>query len=272
VSFAVDRIGESSPSIDSDTTATGIVVEVEGLTKRFGGLDAVQDVTFELRERTITALIGPNGAGKTTLFNLMAGRIRPDRGRVLLFGRDVAGLRTDKIARLGMARSFQDVRGFAQLSAIENVALAVPNQFGEKVRQIVAWPVVRRSDRRTLATSRQLLDYVGVTGIDDRPVRELSFADQKLVAIARVLATGAKVLLLDEPTAGVDSATVDRVIELLWRLPAEGFSICVIEHSIHLVENLATDAIFLDQGKIVTRGTISELTSREDLAAVYFGV
>ncbi|MDO8211032.1 branched-chain amino acid ABC transporter ATP-binding protein/permease [Conexibacter sp. CPCC 206217] len=248
-----------------------VVLEVSGLSKRFGGVQAVSEVGFELRRGTITALIGPNGAGKTTIFNLVMGAIEPDAGRVVLKGRDVVGEPTHRIARQGMSRSFQDVRVFEQLTALDNVAMAIPGQFGESVVRLAAWPVARRHERRTRAQALDYLSFVGLEHVAGQRVANLSFGDQKLVAIARLLATQNEVLLLDEPTAGVDVGAVEKVIGVVQRLRDHGVAVCIVEHSLHVVEELADDAIFLDQGTVLARGTIAELTSRRELTEVYFG-
>jgi branched-chain amino acid transport system permease protein len=248
------------------------VLVVEGLSKSFGGLQAVSDVSLTLSPGTITALIGPNGAGKTTIFNLITRTLVPDTGQVMLRGKDVSSATPGEIARGGMVRSFQDVRIMQKLSAMDNVALAVPDQMGEW-----AWPLVVRPrasakrEREVRATARECLKLVGLESSADALVGQMSFGDQKLVAIARLIATGGEVLLLDEPTSGVDAGAVEGVIEAIRRLRDIGKTICLVEHSLHFVEQLADTVIFLDQGKVTAEGSLSELTSRPELAALYFG-
>ena len=248
------------------------VLQVEGLSKRFGGLQAVGDVSFALREQLITALIGPNGAGKTTLFNLITGTMRPDSGRVLLRGEDITNGSPVAIARAGMARTFQDVRNFQRLTVLDNVAMAVPGQPGEQPAVLLArpWHSIA-AERRTRERAREALDFVGLVDRASEVVGNMSFGDQKLVAIARLLATDCTILLLDEATSGIDPWAVEGVIEVILRLKSLGRTTCLIEHSLHFVERLADHAIFLDQGRVLAEGSFDELTKQEHLAAIYFG-
>lgn len=248
------------------------VVRVQGLSKVFDGIKAVDEVDMVLRDKTVTALIGPNGAGKTTLFNVMTGHLKPDHGTVLLHGRDITGQPPFRITKLGMARSFQDVRVLQRLSVLENVALAVPDQLGENVLMLALRPGgCRSAEVGTLEKARSCIEFVGMSGKLDRVVGTLSFAEQKMVAIARLLATDCDVLLLDEPTSGIDPSAVDNIIDQILRLRDLGKTVCVVEHSLHVVERLADHVYFLDQGHVVAQGTLGDLTSQEQLVAVYFG-
>jgi branched-chain amino acid transport system permease protein len=249
----------------------GIAVEIIGLSKSFGGIVAADAITMNLHRGWITALIGPNGAGKTTLFNLITGTLRPDAGRVTLGGTDITGWTPERITRHGMTRSFQDVRLFQRMSALENVALAIPNQSGERAAALVAVPRTWREQRQVRERAESYLEFVGVADHAKRLVATLSFAEQKMVAIARLLATECDVLLLDEPTSGIDSAAVERVNGLVRRLRGLGKTICLVEHSVHVVEELAEHAVFLDQGRVIAEGTVESLTSNTALGAVYFG-
>jgi branched-chain amino acid transport system permease protein len=248
------------------------VLVVQGISRSFGGLRAVDDVSFELNPGTITALIGPNGAGKTTIFNLITRTLIPDSGRVWLHGEDISALSPRAIANAGMVRSFQDVRLCQKLSALDNVALAVPDQPGEW-----AWPLVlrprasARRERQVRSLAMGCLQLVGLQGQADQVVSSMSFGDQKLVAIARLIATQGDVLLLDEPTSGVDAGAVEGVIEVIMKIRDLGKTICLVEHSVHFVDKLADRVIFLDQGKVTAEGTLVELTSQPELAALYFG-
>ncbi len=258
--------GSTSPSADA-----GPAVEIIGLRKAFGGIIAVDDITMRLHRGWITALIGPNGAGKTTVFNLITGTVKPDAGQVILNGREITGWTPERITRQGMTRSFQDVRLFQRMSALENVALAIPNQAGERPVSLVAVSRTWREQRQVRERAESYLEFVGVAEHGKRLVSTLSFAEQKMVAIARLLATECDVLLLDEPTSGIDSAAVERVNGLVLRLRALGKTICLVEHSVHVVEELAEHAIFLGQGRVIAEGTMESLTSNTALAEVYFG-
>jgi branched-chain amino acid transport system permease protein len=199
-----------------EQTSLGVAVHVEGLHKRFGGLAAVDGVCFDLRPGEIVALIGPNGAGKTTIFNLITNSIPPDEGIIEVGGKDVGKMPPQKIVGAGMVRSWQHVRLFTSMTAVENVMVAIPDQPSERL-----WPVVMRPrasmrrEREVKSLALEYLAFVGMADVADNRVSELSFGQQKAVAIARVLATGSQVLLLDEPTSGIDPRSVDEAIELV---------------------------------------------------------
>jgi branched-chain amino acid transport system permease protein len=253
-------------SADSD------IVRVEDLAKHFGGIYAVNGVNLVLSENQITALIGPNGAGKTTIFNLITGVLTPDRGRVYLRGRDITGKPPNEVATLGMARSFQDTRLFRRLTVLQNVAMAVPHQTGENVASLALRPLrSRRVEEETLAKAMGYLELVEMADTAHALVANLGYGEQKVVAIARLLATESPVLLLDEPTSGIDPAILDDMIALVLRLKALGRTICVVEHSLHVVEKLADHVVFMEDGRVTAEGTIDELTSQQRLVEAYFG-
>ena len=248
------------------------VLTIEGLSKHFGGVKAVQDVSFRLPENLITGLLGPNGAGKTTVFNLITNAIKPDGGSIHLKGRDISQLSTVQIAQAGMARSFQDGRLFHKLSALDNVAIAVPQQLGESVRALVLRPVASaRRERIVREKALEALGFVGLVDSANKIVGDMSFGDQKLVAIARLIATECDVLLLDEPTAGVDPSAVESVITTVRDLRNLGKTICLVEHSVHLMGQLADHIVFMDQGRVVEEGTLNHLMQQKHLMEIYFG-
>ena len=266
---ALERLARVSKS---DREQDQAVVQVIDLQKSFGGLKAVNGASFSLPAGQITALIGPNGAGKTTIFNMICGTISADSGRVFLRGRDVTGTPAHDLAHLGLARSFQDVRVCQRLSALDNVAMAVPGQLGERISQLALRPLAVR--RQEAATREKALDCLGLLGMAGKAYQlagDLSYGDQKLIAIARLIATDSDVLLLDEPTSGVDPASVERVIEGIGKLRDLGRTVCLIEHSVHFVQRLADRAVFLDQGAVITEGTVEELMQSRELADLYFG-
>lgn len=266
---ALERFSRVSMTAE---THSQTVLEVVTLQKSFGGLNAVSGATFALPAGQVTALIGPNGAGKTTIFNMICGTIPVDSGRVFLRGEDVTGSTAHALARKGLARSFQDVRVAQRMTALDNVAMAVPNQLGENVAQLAVRPLAVR--KREAKTRDRALDCLALLGMADKAhvaAGDLSYGDQKLIAIARLLATDCDVLLLDEPTSGVDPASVERVVEGIGRLRDLGRTVCLVEHSVHFVQRLADRAVFLDQGAVVAEGTVDELMERRDLADLYFG-
>jgi branched-chain amino acid transport system permease protein len=252
--------------------AAPVVLEVNGLSKRFGGIIAAHDLTFTLRQGAIAALVGPNGAGKTTVFNLLTGFIPSDTGSVRLRGVELVGAPPDQVARMGMVRSFQDVRLFQRLSCLTNVAMAVPDQPGERVPSLLARPgTVRRTEAQAIETARGWLEFVGLQEFAGIPAGALSYGQTKLVSLARVLATEAEVILLDEPASGIDDVWVDTMLGLIESLRDKGRTICIVEHNLHVVGRLADHTYFMELGRITAEGTIGELTGSERLAEAYFG-
>lgn len=248
------------------------LVRIEGLSKSFGGIRAASDLNFALKRHQITALIGPNGAGKSTVFNLLTGQIRPDAGRVFLGEEDITGRSPDAIARKGMVRSFQHVRLIGRLSALQNVMLAIPGQEGERFGRL--WVPGRRVRTGELAAREEAskwLNFVGLGDLAEVAASQLSFGDQKLLSLARTLATGADVLLLDEPASGIEGAWVDRMLELIQRACDEGRTVCIVEHNLDLVRRIADHVIFLELGEITAEGSYDELISNPRLVEAYFG-
>jgi branched-chain amino acid transport system permease protein len=256
------------PSYDD----ASVVLQAGGLCKRYGGIVAAKDVSLELRRGTITALVGPNGAGKTTVFNLLTGTVVPDTGSVRLDGVELVGSRPDAIVRAGLVRTFQDVRLLGRLSCLENVMLAVPGQAGERL-DVLFRPgrVVSRTDRAVAEQAMQWLDFVGLADQAGTPADALSYGQAKLVSLARALATRADVLLLDEPASGVDTTWVDTMLSMIDAVRAEGRTVCLVEHNLDVVRELADHAYFMELGEITASGTIAELTSSARLAEAYFG-
>ena len=248
------------------------VVRVEGLKKSFGGIHAVQGLSFELAQGRVTGLIGPNGAGKTTVYNLLTGVTVPDEGSVELYGVDITAWPIDRVARHGMVRSFQDVRVFPAMTVLQNVQVAVPGQEGERLGRLflTPWRAVR-DERRSRHDAMRALALVGLTDKAEQPVRLLPFGEQKLVALARILAAGAQVILLDEPASGIDAEWVDRMADIIKRLRSHGLTVCLVEHNLHFVERVADHVYFMEAGRITAQGTMKELSADERLVEVYFG-
>ena len=192
----------------------------------------------------------------------MTGAIKPDAGRVVLRDDDVTAATPDAIARRGMVRSFQSVRIFPRLSALENVMLAIPHQPGEHLGPLlVQWGRTRAAERAARDTARRWLQFVGMGAHEDAPAGALAFGQQKLVALARVLATDADVLLLDEPASGIDRQWVDAMLGVISALRDAGRTICIVEHNLHVVEHLADHTYFMELGSITAEGDFRTLTS-----------
>jgi branched-chain amino acid transport system permease protein len=249
-----------------------IILETEGVSKRFGGIVAADDLAIQLRKGTITALVGPNGAGKTTVFNLLTGFIRPDGGSVRLNGVELVGQNPDKVARMGLVRSFQDVRLMHRLTCLQNVMLAVQEQAGENLGKLLfGGRAARRSEAETREKAMDWLGFVGMADFANIPAGALSYGQSKLLSLSRVLATEASVLLLDEPASGIDTKWVDTVLDLVETVREQGRTVCIVEHNLHVVSRLADHTYFMELGRITAQGTIDELSNSPRLAEAYFG-
>ena len=247
----------------SETSA--ILLETKGMSKTFGGLKAVDDVSFALREGIVTTLVGPNGAGKTTLFNLITGHLDPDAGDVTWLGKSIKGVPHWKIAQAGIGRTFQDLKLFDQMTVLEN-ALTVTErgawlwQSGGKAAQ---------AERR--ARAEAALDAVGLAGRRNARAVDLAYAERKFLSIARILASGARLWLLDEPASGLDPGSYERFVDLVRGQLQHGITICIIEHNLDIVKGISDRIAFLDQGRLLAEGDPASILADPALAAIYFG-
>jgi ABC-type branched-subunit amino acid transport system ATPase component len=250
-----------------------IALESRSLVKSFGGVRAVDDLSACFAAGTITALVGPNGAGKTSLFHLLSGALRPDRGEVLYHGRRIDGLPPWQVARLGIGRLFQDTRVFPRLTVAENVLVGFPRQLGESpVSSLLRRPQVARQERERAAEAAALLEQVGLGPLGQERAEQLSYGQQKLLAVARLLAAGAAVLLLDEPTAGINPAYGGRLLEMMRQLAGDGRTVVLIEHDMRVVLEVADRVYFMDRGRITAAGTAREVLNSQAVRAHYVGL
>jgi branched-chain amino acid transport system permease protein len=249
------------------------VLVTHGISKRFGGIVAADELELELREGTITALVGPNGAGKTTVFNLLTGAIAPDAGSILLEDEEIVGLTPDRVARRGVVRSFQDVRLIQRITCLDNVMLAVQGQTGESIARLFTSPrAVAARQEEVREHAMEALTFVGMDEFADVLAGALSYGQSKLVSLARAMATDAEVLLLDEPASGIDTKWVDTILDMIEAVRERGRTVCVVEHNLHVVDRLADHTYFMELGRITAQGTIGDLTSSPRLAEAYFGL
>jgi branched-chain amino acid transport system permease protein len=269
---AVPRAAAAIVPSGRDWSDHEITLEATGISKSYGGIHAVKDLHLQLRRGTVTALVGPNGAGKTTTFNALAGFVRPDSGSVLLNGVELVGKSADFAARQGLVRTFQDVRLFPAVSCLENVMLGVQDQDGERLGELfIPGRRVSRGDRQAADAAMEWLWFVGLADQAGLPAESLSYGQSKLVSLARALATEADVLLLDEPASGVDGAWVDVMLGIIDAVRAQGRTVCLVEHNLEVVRQLADHAYFMELGAITAEGTVEELTSSARLTEAYFG-
>lgn len=241
----------------------------DGVSKSFDSIQAVSGVTLECPSSGITAIIGPNGAGKTTLLNVLTGFLRPNAGRCFLGERETTHLPPHQIARLGVARTFQDLRLISQVTALENVMLAHPNQRGERlVPALLRWGVWRE-EAANREQSMRLLRFVGLEAKATELAGELSYGEQKLLTLACCLATEAQVLLLDEPVSGVAPEMARQVLGFLRQLREQGKLIVFIEHDMEAVRQAADLVIVMDEGKVIAQGPAHDVLERPEIMEAY---
>ncbi len=238
------------------------------ISKRFGDFWVLREVRASVPSGKITAFIGPNGAGKTTIFHVICGACRPDHGSVILKGEDVTGMRPSSIADRGVGRQFQDIRVFHGLTALENIALATFTG-----RDCDVWQAWRGSPRDDRDNASRWLEYVGLQDYGGRFARELSFGQQKLLSLARLFARGSDVLLLDEPTAGLSHAMVDRVCILIQRVASEqGITVVMVEHNMGVVADLASWIHFVHEGHVAFSGETAHVLGDASVREIYMGL
>jgi branched-chain amino acid transport system ATP-binding protein len=254
--------------------ATGNILVVNHVTKIFGGLVANKDVSMDVAERSIHSIIGPNGAGKTTFFNTLSGFYKPQAGSILFQEHVIVGKKPDEISRMGMARTFQKIRLFHTMTALENVALACDARMKENLWDaFLHTSRMKQEERAVHDYALQLLQFVGLTDKRYKFAKNLSYGDQRRLEIARALATGLRLLLLDEPTAGMSPEETQEVIELIQILRDEwGLTIILIEHDMKVVMGISDTITVLDHGQKIAEGKPKEIQSNEMVIEAYLGV
>ncbi|MGJ6979011.1 ABC transporter ATP-binding protein [Aestuariimicrobium soli] len=253
----------------SDTAE--LLLAARGVTMRFGGLVAVNDVDLQVHAGEIVGLIGPNGAGKTTFFNCLTGLYRPTSGRVT-FSDEVLPPRPSKVVRAGMARTFQNIRLFGNMTALENVMVGrYCRTSAGPLTAILRGPKHRREEAETRDRASELLDYVGLSGQGNSLARNLSYGDQRRLEIARALATDPQLLLLDEPTAGMNPQETRETEELIFKIRDSGLAIVVIEHDMRFIFNLCDRVVCLVRGQVLIEGTPEQVQSDPRVIEAYIG-
>jgi branched-chain amino acid transport system ATP-binding protein len=249
------------------------LLEAHGLSKSFRGLHALVDYQLRLPPLTIHGVIGPNGAGKTTLFHLLSGFLRPTSGKIVFEGRDITGSAAFKVSRLGMGRTFQNIRLFGELSVLDNVKVALQRQSGHSmVATLLSSPSFRRSERELDDRAMELLELFGLAGQRDRSARNLAYGDQRRLEIARAVGIQPKLLLLDEPNAGMNPIETQELLGLIRRLRDElGITIVLVAHDIPLVMNLCDRIQVLNYGRLIAEGDPAAVRTNRDVIAAYLG-
>ncbi|WP_377702065.1 ABC transporter ATP-binding protein [Pseudoduganella sp. UC29_71] len=248
------------------------MLEIRNLSKSFGGVHAVQDVSFAIKEGSIHSVIGPNGAGKTTLFNLITGVYTPTKGEIVLRGENVAGLTPDQLARRGMSRTFQNLQICLNMTAIDNVMVGAHLRLNQNLfASMLRLPSVRKADQVCRDEAAQLMDFVGVGQYVDADSSQMPYGALKRLEIARALAARPKVLLLDEPAAGLNHTETGEIEALIRKVAQSGVTVVLVEHDMKLVMNLSDHILVLDYGKKLAEGTAAEVRANPDVVAAYLG-
>ena len=254
----------------ADAGAREPLLRTDGVGVRFGGLVALEDVTIDVEPNIITALIGPNGAGKSTLLHAISGFQPVTSGRVLLRGADITKLPAHARIGLGMARTFQDNEVLPRLTVLENTLLGIQGQSGERVWRLVLTPQqVRRQKRASVERALAILDSLGLKSLADRMAGALSYGQQKLLVLARMLATDADLFMLDEPGAGLSSRYIDQVGEALCKMVALGKTVVLVDHNMRLIMNYAQRVVVLHHGQVIARGTPEEIKAHPEVLDCY---
>ena len=247
------------------------LLSIEGLHRNFAGLRAVDDFSCAISRGELLGLIGPNGAGKTTVFNMMAGVLPPTSGRISFEGRDITGMRPDRIARLGIGRTYQNLRVFPDITVFDNVSIGAIGRFGTSMIGTLLPFSERRRDARIAHATVEALERVGLFERADEPAGNLPYGQKKLLEIARALALAPKLLLLDEPAAGLNIGETETLSELVRGLGDEGLTVILVEHDMPMVMRVCDRIVVLDSGKKIADASPGEVRADQAVRAAYLG-
>ncbi len=240
------------------------LLEIQDLTKDFGGLRAVNHCSFNVEEGTITALIGPNGAGKTTVFNLITGLLKPNEGRALFDGKNIVGLRPHRITRRGISRTFQITRDLMEMTVLENMVVQSPTT---GLRGLFAGGILQQERQRAM----ELLDFVGIAHLADEKAKKLSYGQKKLMEFASVLMSEPRLIMLDEPAGGVNPALLEKIVDRIRRLNGDGITFLIVEHNMDVVMNLSHSVVVMAHGEVLTQDTPEAVRRNPIVLDAYLG-
>ncbi len=248
------------------------LLEASEITKYFGGVVALRGVSFEVKEGQIKAIIGPNGAGKTTLFNCISGVLKADRGKIKLNGQSLSGLPPHKRAEAGISRTFQNVAIFPDMTVLENVSVGRHcRSRSEMIRVGIRTPSMKSEERNIEARSWEFLDFVGLSSQATKLANELPLGDQRLLEIARALATEPKIVLLDEPAGGLNTRETERLASLIHQIRDSGVTVLLVEHDMNLVMDISDEILVINFGEKLAEGKPSSIKSDPDVINAYLG-
>lgn len=249
------------------------MIEVQSVSKKFGGVLAVNNASIRIEKGTITGLIGPNGAGKTTLFNIIAGNIKPSSGKILLDGDDVTGLAPHELFEKGLLRTFQLAHEFSSLTVLENLMMVPGNQSGESLLNAwLSWGEVKREEEAIRARAMEVIDFLNLSHLAQELAGNLSGGQKKLVELGRTMMVDAKVVLLDEVGAGVNRSLLREIGDAIVRLNRErGYTFCMIEHDMDFIGRLCDPVIVMAEGGVLAQGTADEVRNDENVIEAYLG-
>ncbi len=248
------------------------MLQVQNLNKEFDGIKAVDNLSFTIEDNSIVALVGPNGSGKTTIFNIISGFLKAEKGKIVFDGRNITFLNSFKIARLGIGRTFQNIRLFPQISVLDNVMLGLNCETGERfLSALFQTKRMKKEEAENILKTEELLKFVGLSEKRDSLAENLSHGQRKLLELARILALEPKIFLLDEPVAGLFPEAKKTVFDLIRKLKDSGKTILFIEHDLHSAMDIAEKIIVLDHGKKVAEGAPEDIKQNREVLKAYLG-